>query len=108
MSRQCARALPTQLRWMAAPRSEDATRVEPDSEAASPSLGIKSLAVLFAGLAGLYHAEHCLAAVISGSTSDGAVSVSWEYDLEQATGQVTIENLGLPLNTTGELLYLPG
>ena len=108
MSSQCSGALPTELRWMAAPRGANATRVEAGSEPASPSLGIRFLAALFAGLVGLYHAEHCLAEVITGSTDDGVVSVSWEYDLEQATGQVTIENLVLPLNTTGELLYLAG
>ncbi len=61
----------------------------------SPTRGIamRLSTVLLAGLVLGYHADHALAeGTISGSTTDGHITLAWEYDLEQGTGQLLIRN----------------
>ena len=79
-----------------------------DSEGRPSRFGTRVAACVLAGLVCLYHGQNALAEVVVGSVSNDEVSVQWEYDLEQGTGQVTILNLAIPLDPTQEWLYLVG
>ena len=81
---------------------------DPDPECPAGGRGTRWLLALFACLIVIYHADHVLAQVIEGETSDGHGFVSWEYDLESGMGQVLIHNIDVPLEDSNVRLYLTG
>jgi len=81
---------------------------EPEPECPSENRGIRWLLTLFACLTVIYHADHTMAQVIEGETTDDHVFVSWEYDLESGMGQVMIRNIDAVEGDYSTLLYLTG
>ena len=78
-------------------------------EPRGPRTGVRLAACLLGALILLYHAQNALADAVTGSAGNDEVSLQWEYDLEQGTGQVTILNLAVPIDIQDEeCLYLVG
>lgn len=61
---------------------------------ASPSFWCRAGVLLLALLALHYHADGALGDVVSGSTSQDGLVLSWEYDLETGLGEVFITTFG--------------
>lgn len=89
-------------------RPASKTDSDPGAEGPAGGRGTRWLLTLFACLTVIYHADHAMAQVIEGETTDGHVFVSWEYDLESGMGQILIRNIDVPRREWQSSLYLAG
>jgi hypothetical protein len=84
----------------------NAAALESEPEQAEKPVGLRLWAIAFAVLVLTYQGRLAVAEIIQGQASDEKIAVSWEYDLEQGTGEIVVRNLDLDGEGDSRSLHL--
>jgi hypothetical protein len=84
----------------------NAAALESEPEQAEKPVGLRLWAIAFAVLVLTYQGRLAVAEIIQGQASDEKLAVSWEYDLENGTGEIIFTNIDVDSGRSSRYLHM--